>query len=112
MRYLATSLLLLIAVPASADTPRIDAAQLIGTTLRVTVSHADAGWDHYADGWRVFTPDGREIGYRKLLHPHDNEQPFTRSLSRLNIPDGVTELRIVPHDNVHGDGEAYILSLE
>ena len=37
----------------------------------------------------VCTPDGKVLGYRKLHHPHENEQPFTRSLSGVEIPDEV-----------------------
>lgn len=46
-----------------------------------TVRHADEGWDHYADAWRVVTEAGEVLGTRELFHPHVNEQPFTRSLS-------------------------------
>ena len=77
-----------------------------GDTWRfdVTVQHADSGWDHYADGWGVYTTDGQRLGYRELLHPHENEQPFTRSLNGVRIPDGVTRVVIRAHDSVHGDG--------
>ena len=45
----------------------------------VTLKHADEGWKHYADGWRLVDGNGNEIGMRKLYHPHVNEQPGTRS---------------------------------
>lgn len=70
----------------------------------VTVRHADAGWDHYADKWDVLTPDGKVIGTRVLAHPHDNEQPFTRSLGGVRIPAGVAKVRVRAHDKVHGYG--------
>jgi hypothetical protein len=70
----------------------------------VTVRHADAGWDHYADRWDVVGPDGNVIASRKLLHPHDNEQPFTRSLSGVAIPGAVTVVTIRVHDSIHGLG--------
>lgn len=73
-------------------------------TFTVTVRHADAGWQHYADHWRILTPDGTEIARRVLLHPHDDEQPFTRSLSGVVIPAGVTRVVIEAHDNVHQYG--------
>jgi hypothetical protein len=38
------------------------------------------------------------------LHPHENEQPFTRSLTGVAIPDGVTEVTIRAHDSVDGYG--------
>jgi len=72
----------------------------------VTVRHADAGWDHYADKWDVVGPDGTVLGTRVLLHPHDNEQPFTRSLSGVAIPDAVTEVTVRAHDSEHGYGGA------
>ncbi len=68
----------------------------------VTLLHADSGWDHYADGWEVLAPDGRSLGMRVLVHPHVNEQPFTRSLGGVVIPDGVTEVVIRARDNVDG----------
>lgn len=72
--------------------------------FRVTVRHADTGWDHYADRWQVETPDGRVLGTRVLLHPHETEQPFTRALGGVVIPPGVTEVIVRAHDSVHGDG--------
>jgi hypothetical protein len=72
----------------------------------VTVRHADAGWDHYADAWDVLAPDGTVLGTRTLLHPHENEQPFTRSLSGVKIAPGVKEVRLRAHDSVHGHGGA------
>lgn len=70
----------------------------VDTTLR----HADAGWEHYADAWRVVMSDGSEIGTRVLHHPHENEQPFTRSLSGLSIPAGTATVYVEAHDKVHG----------
>ena len=60
----------------------------------VTLRHEDTGWDHYADGWDVLDADGNVIGHRKLLHPHVDEQPFTRSLNNLVLPDGTREVYI------------------
>ena len=68
----------------------------------VSVLHEDTGWDHYADGWEVVAPDGEVIGKRVLLHPHVNEQPFTRSLGGVRIPAGVDSVAIRVHDSVHG----------
>lgn len=83
-----------------------------GWTFSVTISHPDTGWDHYADGWSVNAPDGTELGYRLLAHPHENEQPFTRSLGGVNVPDGVKEVVIKAHDSVHGwSDETFTLAL-
>lgn len=70
----------------------------------VTVKHADTGWEHYADKWDVLAPDGSLLGTRTLYHPHENEQPFTRSLSGVKIPENITEVTLRAHDNVHGYG--------
>lgn len=68
----------------------------------VTLEHADSGWDHYADGWEVVSPAGDVLGKRVLAHPHVNEQPFTRSLSGVQIPQNVKTVSIRAHDSVHG----------
>lgn len=80
-------------------------------TFHVTVRHADAGWDDYADGWDVVAPDGTVLKpdpespfTRLLLHPHVNEQPFTRSRSGIVVPPAVERVRVRAHDLVHGYG--------
>jgi len=70
----------------------------------VTVSHADEGWKHYADKWDVVAPDGTVLGTRTLYHPHEDEQPFTRSLSGVKIPESIEEVTVRAHDSVHGYG--------
>lgn len=81
-------------------------------TFRVSVRHDDTGWDHYADHWAVLDPDGKEIGRRILLHPHETEQPFTRSLSGVHIPTGITQVTIQAHDSVHEyGGEVLVLDV-
>lgn len=72
----------------------------------VTVEHADEGWDHYADAWDIVAPDGTLLGTRTLLHPHENEQPFTRSLSGVVILDGIAEVIVRARDSVHEYGGA------
>ncbi len=71
-------------------------------TFNVTLQHKDTGWEHYADGWRVVDSNGKELGYRKLWHPHQKEQPFTRGLSGVAIPKGTTTIYVEAHDKVHG----------
>ena len=102
MRYLILSAATLLANTALADAPVIEAAEVSGNRVSVTLSHADTGWDHYADGWEVLDADGNVLGYRELLHPHVNEQPFTRSLSGVTIPEGATSVFIRARDNVTG----------
>jgi hypothetical protein len=70
----------------------------------VTVRHADAGWEHYADRWEVTGPDGAIYGTRVLAHPHDDEQPFTRSQGGIKIPDGIKQVSVRAHDLVHEYG--------
>lgn len=81
-------------------------ASFSGGTWRfdVTVRHADEGWEHYADAWRIVGPDGTVYGTRTLYHPHVDEQPFTRSLSGVSIPANVTTVIVESHDIVHGWG--------
>lgn len=116
MRFAALIALIATALPAFADSPVVEAVEASRTgdswTFHVTVRHADTGWEHYADGWSVIGPDGTEYGYRKLLHPHETEQPFRRSLSGVEIPEGVTEVIVRAHDNVHGWGADIAVSLE
>lgn len=75
-------------------------------SLNVTLEHGDTGWDHYADNWRLVDSKGQVLGDRILYHPHVTEQPFTRSLSGIQIPDSKLEsgeiLFIEAHDKVHG----------
>jgi len=80
-------------------------------TFHVTVSHPDTGWEDYADGWDVVLPDGTVIKpdasspfTRLLLHPHVEEQPFTRNQRNITIPDDVTQVIVRAHDIVHGWG--------
>lgn len=70
----------------------------------VTVAHGDTGWDHYADRWQVLAPDGTVLGERILLHPHENEQPFTRSLTGVSIPDDIVQVTVRAGDKVHEFG--------
>ena len=97
---------LMVVSVAWADVPRVVDVVLkrSGNTWRVnvTLEHGDTGWDHYADGWEIRTPDGTELGYRKLHHPHVKEQPFTRSLSGVTIPEGTEFITVHGHDSVHG----------
>ncbi len=91
------------AFAGEADVVEVKATQASDGTWRfdVAVLHADAGWDHYADKWAVFAPDGTMLGERVLLHPHDNEQPFTRSQSGILISEDIKTVTVRAHDSVH-----------
>ena len=96
----------LVGLPAVAgDVEIVDARARAGTagwSFDVTLRHGDTGWDHYADAWRIVGPDGTVYGTRTLYHPHVEEQPFTRSLSGVVIPDDVASVEVEAHDKVHG----------
>lgn len=80
--------------------------------FRVTVRSADTGPEKHADAWELRAPDGTVLGTRVLLHDHVNEQPFTRSLSGVEIPAGVTDVVIAARDSVAGFcGETFTLAL-
>ena len=95
--------------PASAGEADVVAAKVTKSQpgvyrFDVTVAHGDKGWEHYANKWEVIAPDGRVLGTRVLAHPHDHEQPFTRSLPGVRIPSGVGSVTIRAYDLVHGEG--------
>lgn len=89
-----------------ADVEKVKISKESGGSYRfdVTVRHDDKGWDHYANKWEVVAPDGKVLGTRVLAHPHDTEQPFTRSLGGVKIPAGVEKVRVRAYDSVHGAG--------
>jgi hypothetical protein len=108
MRTLPTIAIALIALmgPAYADPAQIVAttAQASGNSWQfdVTIAHGDTGWDDYADGWRVELADGTILGTRILVHPHVDEQPFTRSLRGVDIPAATGIVHIRAATNVTG----------
>jgi hypothetical protein len=80
-------------------------------TFFVTVSHPDVGWEDYVDGWDVVLEDGTVTKpdpdspfTRLLLHPHENEQPFTRSQNGVIIPSSERFVIVRAHDLVDGYG--------
>jgi hypothetical protein len=98
---------------ANADVTFVRATLEAGGSWRfdVTVRHPDTGWEDYADGWDVMTPDGLVLKVdesdpftRLLLDPHENEQPFTRSQRGIMVPEGVTVVTVQAHDLVDGFG--------
>ncbi len=83
-----------------------------GYAFAVTVSSPDTGWEKYADEWQVRATDGTVLGTRTLAHPHVDEQPFTRSLDGVDIPEGVDRVVIVARDSVEGYcGQSFTLEL-
>lgn len=104
------------ALPSFGDIPEVITVKAAKSgehwNFSVTIRHADEGWDHYANGWGVYTVDGIELGYRVLAHPHVNEQPFTRSLPGIEIPADTQQIIVRPHDLIHGDGLDYVVDLK
>ena len=104
--FLLAAVPLLTATALLAGSPEVRGmtAEKTGMSWRISVAieHPDEGWDHYADAWRIEDAEGRVLGTRELLHPHPNEQPFTRSLSSVMIPDGAREIFVRAHCKVHG----------
>ena len=118
IRSLATTAILLagFATAGRADNPEIvkATAQRVGMGWRidVTLRHPDTGWDHYADGWEVLDATGHRLGYRELMHPHVDEQPFTRALVNVMLPDGIREVFIRARCSEAGwTGESHALTL-
>ncbi|MEO1065414.1 MAG: hypothetical protein AAFZ07_28690 [Actinomycetota bacterium] len=73
-------------------------------TVAATVSSPYDTPERYADAWRVVAPDGTVLGVRELAHDHQNEQPFTRQLTGVEIPAEVDEVTIEGRDQVSGWG--------
>ncbi|MCD9622394.1 hypothetical protein [Rhabdothermincola salaria] len=73
-------------------------------SVAATISSPYDSEERYADAFRVLSPDDEELGVRELTHHHADEQPFTRSLSGLEIPDGVASVTVQARDLVNGWG--------
>ncbi len=78
-------------------------------TFEVTLKHGDTGWKHYANAWRVLNESGKVIKTRVLFHPHVDEQPFTRSMSGVVIPQGDKSVSVEARDKVHGWSKAKVV---
>jgi hypothetical protein len=64
------------------------------------------------DGWRVELSDGTVLGTRALAHPHVAEQPFTRSLFGVLLPEGSASIHFRTRTSQTGwDGETLPLLL-
>ena len=72
----------------------------------VTILHEDSGWKHYVDAYEILDKDGNVLGKRVLWHPHENEQPFTRSLNNVKI-NKIKTVYVRAHDSVDGYSVLY-----
>jgi len=99
--------------------PRVpgSVAAMFPDVVNVVATKADGGWtfdvtlsspydtpERYADAWRVVGSDGTVFGVRELDHDHAAEQPFTRSLADVQIPDDVKMVVVEGRDQVSGYG--------
>jgi len=115
MRIAILAFALIVAAAAArageADVVAVEATREAPGTWRfdVTVAHADEGWGHYADRIEVVAPDGTVLATRNLVHPHVEEQPFTRSVLGVVIPEDVGSVTVRANDSVHGYGGAEIV---
>ncbi len=103
---------------SDSDSDEVLFPDVIGATAE---QRDDGSWDfaatlsspydsaaRYADAWRVVGPNGEVYGTRELAHDHAAEQPFTRGLSGVVIPDDVTEVTIEGRDQISGWGGATV----
>jgi len=77
-----------------------------GGTFRVdaSVRHPDTGWDHYANNFQILDGAGNVLATRVLVHPHVNEQPFTRSQGGIVIPATIKKVFVRAKCSIDGDG--------
>lgn len=92
------------------DVVGVDATRSADGTWRfdVTISSPYDSPQRYADAWRVLAPDGTELGVRELAHHHANQQPFTRSLEGVVIPETTEIVTVQARDQRNGWGGATV----
>lgn len=80
----------------------------------VSVRHNDEGWSHYANIWEVIDPESGEVFAERILaHPHETEQPFTRSQSRIFFPDDQRFVEVRAKCQLHGyEGKTVLIDLD
>jgi len=109
MKHALLILALLLPSALLADPPQILDATAeksgMGWRISVTLKHPDDGWDDYANAWEVRDMAGNVLGTRELMHPHEHNVPFTRSLPSVMIPDGTRKVMIYARSNTGGWGE-------
>ena len=121
MRALVIALAILIAPNGAladgagkANVTDVEVTQTGTDTFRftVTIASEETGWDYYADAFEIVGPDGDVLGTRTLHHPHVDEQPFTRSLTGVNIGPDIDEVTVRAHHHPEGyDGRTMTVTL-
>lgn len=111
MKYLFCLLLLATSVVSAGDVKILEVKVECPSscTFSVTLEHEDEGWHHYANQWDVVTLDGKLLKSRVLYHPHENEQPFTRSLSGVSIAPDIKQVKVRARDSKHGYSSTEVL---
>ena len=85
-------------------------------TFHVSVRHPDRSYDDFADGWDLVTGAGQVLKveshhrFTKVVRrPHLKEQPFTRTVKGVVIPESVEKLKVRAHDSRAGFGGKEVL---
>ena len=94
-----------LAMAGAADVIAAAARQAADGTwsFEVTMRCDDRGATYFCDRFEVLTPTVHVIGVRRLLHDHTDEQPFTRDLQGVNVPDGFPRgVLIRGHHDIRG----------
>ncbi len=74
-------------------------------SFQVRILHEDSGWDHYVDSYEILDYKQNLLATRKLWHPHEHEQPFTRGISGVEVHHNLVYVRA--HDSVDGYSKLY-----
>jgi predicted N-acyltransferase len=117
MRLLSLLFWVLIVTPAFAGKADVIDVKVLRESngmysFDVTILSDETGWEKYADKWEVVAPDGTVLGTRILAHPHVDEQPFTRSLDGVAVPENISRITVRAHDKVEGyGGKEIVVSL-
>lgn len=74
------------------------------TDFEVTVSSPYDTPDRYADAIRVRNEDGTVYGERELTHDHADEQPFTRTVTGVQLATGAGSVVVEARDSANGWG--------
>ena len=89
----------------------VKVSKLNGTySFAVKILHKDSGWKHYVNRYEILDKNGNILATRTLWHPHEHEQPFTRSLSGVRL-ENFKKVYIRANDSVDGYSELYEIIL-
>ncbi len=79
-------------------------------SFAVKILHKDSGWKHYVNRYEILDKEGNILATRTLWHPHEHEQPFTRSLNGVKLS-GIKKVWVRANDSVDGYSETYEITL-